>query len=590
MKHSRVIPLLGGAAIVAIWTLSGASAQGAITLTADTNRPEISTSALGQAVQFTFQASGMSAGQSLSLQLNIVNEHGSTIETRSIPVLANGSGAWQSTITAPDGQLGFYRVNAQLSNGVTLSPLGSRPAGALTYAVVPDPAQRVDYGEKNSFFGLQGGFGASWGQSAQQYLGARWTLDSSFNWSDNEPNYAGQWNGQVTPAPSQTWTTYSLPTLFMAPPWAVIPDTSIYCTGALTPAGETAWSNYCAKAANAFRTKYPNREQDIYQITWEPIQDWGFKGTDEQLLRIYQIAYGAIHTADPKAVVAGPTMGITAEGGWPGNYERETQSVTLFQKGLAKYLDAYTTHPYYAATPTASSPEAEQMVDRIRYIRSVVSQYGAAEGKTLPLFGTEQGYQDDGTPAGELKAARYLIRENLIMMGEGFRFNFGFYAVDASMDGGATIGRYGYYYSLVNGIPWGPNKVCPKPIVPAYAAQSLLLDGHRSGAALEDMGGTKWGYRFDAIDGSNSVFALWDYGAAPSSFTLCTGLGSVLVYDWMGNSQWMLTNNGALTLTLGEEPVYVMTPVVPEPSGCAFLLLAAGRIALRRRPATRTDA
>ncbi|MFA7174269.1 MAG: hypothetical protein WC340_12835 [Kiritimatiellia bacterium] len=35
-----------------------------------------------------------------------------------------------------------------------------------------------------------------------------------------------------------------------------------------------------------------------YQITVEPEISWGFKGTVDDLLRIYQIAYPALHEAD----------------------------------------------------------------------------------------------------------------------------------------------------------------------------------------------------------------------------------------------------------------------------------------------------
>jgi hypothetical protein len=518
----------------------------------------------------TFKAAGMSAGQSLNLQLSYVDESGRVLRTQTVPAMANSSGGWQTTIAAPADHLGYYRVNAQLSNGAQLSGSGTRGNGYLTYAVVPNPAQRVNYGEQKSFFGLQGGFGGSWRTAALQDLGVRWELDSAFGWSSNEPSYAGQWNGQTSPDSSGSWTTYKVPTLYLAPNWAVIPNTFAYNTGALTPEGETAWANYAAKAAQAFMAKYPDRQQDIYQITWEPVQDWGYKGTNAQLLKIYQIASQAIHAVDPKAVVAGPTMGIMEEGGWPGHYQRETQSVALFQQGLGNYVDAYAAHPYYPG-----NPEVEQMVDRVRYMKSVVAQYGKPN---MPLLGTEQGLADDGTPAGELGVARSAIRQNLIMMGEGFRFNFAFYATDYSFDSGTTVNRYGYFYNLDGGVPWAPSKVAPKPIVPAYAAMSLLLDGSTSAGAIEDMGGTRWGYRFNRPDGTQAM-ALWDYGENASSFTMDVGLDQVLTYDWMGNPQWMSTDNGMLTLTLSQEPTYV---VVPEPSMVCFVGVMVSAAMLRR--------
>src|SRR5690606_16338415 len=108
-------------------------------------------------------------------------------------------GAWQTKLTDfPHDRLGFYRVEAELSGaalsgggGVKLAKLGTRPAGYLTYAVVPDPAERKDFGETGSRFGMQGGFGP-WGNRSLALLGARWVLDGNFEWRRNEPERAGQ--------------------------------------------------------------------------------------------------------------------------------------------------------------------------------------------------------------------------------------------------------------------------------------------------------------------------------------------------------------------------------------------------------------
>lgn len=547
---------IGLLVILTLWTVDVGAA---VRLTAETSQPDLSTVALGEALALNFESTGLTPGQALSLELTFVNEQGATLATRALDVVANAQGRWQSTVQAPADHLGFYRVEARLSNGVQLEASGSRPVGALTYAVVPDPAQRVDYGEQ-SYFGMQGGFGRNWRESAMRYLGARWELDAGFEWRRNEPSYAGQWDGHAGSTPHDAWSTYRLPTLFIAPDWAVIPSTHVYNTGALTPQGEAAWADYVGKAVTAFQAKYPDRETNIYQVTWEPIRSWGFRGTPEQLMRIYEIAYDAIHAADPDAIVAGPTMGIHDEGAWPGHYDREEQSVKLFDMGLAQYIDAFTVHPYYANDFSAGGPEAEGMIDRVRYLKAIVEQAGAAAGKSLPMYGTEQGMADDGTPEGELRVARSLIRQNLIMMGEGFDLNFGFFAVDYSSNGGASVDRYGYFYNLDDGVPWGPSQGSPKPIVPAYAAQSLLLDGHEAAGAIEDMGGTRWGYRFQQVAASRTVQALWDYGNAPSTYSLYTGLDRVLAYDWMGNPRWLTGDDGYLTLNLGQEPVYLVTP------------------------------
>ena len=55
--------------------------------------------------------------------------------------------------------MGFWRVFVALSNGVTLPKEGvSQREGYITYSVVPDPNRRKLYGEKETFFGMNGVF------------------------------------------------------------------------------------------------------------------------------------------------------------------------------------------------------------------------------------------------------------------------------------------------------------------------------------------------------------------------------------------------------------------------------------------------
>jgi hypothetical protein len=542
-------------------------ALAAITLSGDTNLPDCSTFALGQNVSLNFVASGLSANQATQLNLTYQDQFGNTISSQTIPVTANSSGNWSTSgIAAPASTLGYYRVNATLSAGSTqLASLGSRRAGFISYAVVPDPASRQNFGESRSRFGLQGGYGGTTDTTIKRALGVRWVLDGYFGWSSREPSYAGQWNGSYTPSPGSSWQTYALPSLYHEPSWAAVSGTLIYNTGALTASAESAWANYCTKAATAFAQKYPNRSSNLYQITWEPIRSWGYLGTDEQLLKVYQIAYAAIHAADPKAVVAGPTMGLydgyAAGATFASGITNETQSVTLMQKGLGQYIDAFTIHPYYPGdfpgTVQGATAEARGQIDRIRYIKSAILQY---TGKNLPIYGTEQGVVDGATNTGELNAARAQIRQNLILLGEGLQYNFSFYAHDWLKDG--SLDTKGFYYNLVSGIPYSPAKVGPKPIVPAYAAMTSMLDGFDSTQAIEDLGGNKWGYKFFRNADARTVQAFFNFSGTAESASIWTGLDRVRAYDMMGNSQWLTTSNGTLSFSVSQDVIYLVTPPV----------------------------
>lgn len=513
-------------------------ARGA-TLAAQTSKPDYSTFAQGEKVELTFTAADLKpAATPLSLKLAVVDEHGTAIESKELPVTPDATGAWRGTFVAPSHHLGYYRVNASLSNGLPLQGSGSRPPGFLTYVVVPDPAQRKDYGDKGSRFGMQGGFGP-WGDEVLRLLGARWVLDGSLEWRKTEPNRAGEFEpAKVIKVDYKEplWDKYTLPTLYAAPQWAVKPETLAYMTGTLTPEGEKAWDAYCRKAAKAYIANNPERKEHIYQITWEPIRSWGFKGTDADLVRVYEIAYRALHEVDPAAVVAGPTRGI--------NNNDPQKHIPLFKAGLGKYLDAYTTHPYHNI-----NPERDGMIQDIRAMKDVLKTYAKPN---LPMMGTEQGWSTEENPDKDLEQARGLMRQNLITLGEGFQFNMAFYIADYRLSGQKG---YGYYYTLDGDVPFGPKQISPRPIAAAYAAQSWLLDGHDSAGAIEWLGDTAWGYVFDKP--GDTVLALWDYGTANREVSLPVGANTVQVYDWMGNSRAVTTQGGTLTLKLGPEPVYV---------------------------------
>ena len=165
------------------------------------------------------------------------------------------------------------------------------------------------------------------------------------------------------------------------PQWAVVPGTAPYMTGVLTPDGEKAWVDYCKLAVKEYARRNPDRQENIYQITWEPVYPWGFKGRNEDLIRIYELAYDVIHQADPKAIVAGPTNGVRG-------HEVDVQ-ITQLQMGLGKYMDMYSAHPYFPI-----EPEKAGLAREIRRMKAAIDQYSGR--KDMPMIGPRAGVQHRG--------------------------------------------------------------------------------------------------------------------------------------------------------------------------------------------------
>ncbi len=529
------------------------------TLTAETGSANNSTFVLGTNVQLTFSMTKMVPSQPNLLALNILDENGNTRAAVALPVTADSSGRASVIYNAPASKLGYYRVNAAMADGTTLSRLGTRPAGFITYAVVPDPNTRVDYGDAGSRFGLQGGFSAQQG-SVLAYLGVRYVLASVSSWHILESNYAGQFaaeraaalaKGQVYPAKNpvisntsyggKAWPTYSVPTVLGAglPSWAVDPSTigtSCKTFSALNPAGVSAYPNFVQTLATEVASDYSSQSNHYYQINWEPESPWCYGGTSQQLVQYYQLSYSAIHQADPKALVMGPTL-------FPSS---TSQLSSLFSAGLGSFVDAISMHPYVSWPPESNG--------LVTSLRTQMQMAAKSIGRSVPFVGTEHGFTS-GT-IGDLNHALGNVRSTIILLGEGFKFALGFYIADFWDNTPTDLNNtYGFYWNLNPNINFGTDKLGPKPTVPAYAAMSLFLDGTTSNGVLSNVNGTQIGYRFKR--NGTTILALWDYmGTSTVNLTTPVG-GNLQICDWMGNCNTQ-NSTGSLSVNVGAAPIYII--------------------------------
>ncbi len=535
--------------IAAAFTAPTPPAQAAPSLHGETSKPKMNVFVLGEPVELRFTIEGLAPNQAgITLKVDVTDVDHNIRAHADMAVKADATGKWSGTTAAPSDALGYYEVAAKTDTGLDLPAVESRPAGYMTYMVVVDPSKRVQPGE-DAFFGMQGGFTTAF--DARPYMGIHWVL-GGYTWREYEPDHAGQWAEKRQKdlqdpkfaqniADNRKLGILPLPCLYFAPKWAVDPATLQYCTGTLT--NPDAWANYCREVGKAFPQDYPWLRKHVYQITWEPVYPWGYKGTDEDLVRIYEIAHRALHEVDPKAVVVGPTgAGISAD--------QLAWNERLFKKGLGRYIDALSIHPYIG-----QPPEKYSLIEDCRTLKEMVRTY---VGRDLDLYGTEQGWATGQDKAKERPQAEWITRSNLIMLGEGFKANMAFYFTDYPGEPG-----YGMFHNLnMTKIPWGTDAVSPKPLAAAYSAMTMVLEGYRSAGPIEWLGQTVMGYAYEQIapaaDGTHPVtLALWDFGAAPHAVTVPAGEDQVEVIDWMGNGHKVATTRGSVQLTLSGAPTYV---------------------------------
>lgn len=516
-----------------------------IILNAETSRSDTSTYAIGEDVKLKFRVEGCEDNDKVVLNLKITDEFGNVVKKATLPVKGK-----DIIFSAPASKLGFYRVYATLSNGVTVSAIGSRPSGFISYCVVPDPASRKLYPPEKTRFGMQGGFTDV---NILPYLGIRFIL-GGYHWHYVEPDFSGQYKEKMRDfqvrfveknaeswhvgqgKQRHNWKTYRVPSVFNgAPKWAVVPGTKVYASGVLTPSGEKAWAEYCQAVGKDFAQQAKDDSVRFYQITWEPNFPWGYNGTDEQLIKIYEIAYTYLHKVDAAAFVLGANLtGAFTDSGIK-------QHEVLLKKGLGNFIDGFAVHAYEL------SPSRDTAL-QIRRFRAMVKR---CAGRDIPVYITEQGFATGEKVENELTQAHVLIWDNLMSLGEGIQFNMNFYITDYKR---AQEFGYGFYYNHDPKRGYGPPKSSPKPVAPAYAAMTFLLDGSSPIKPIEWLGDTAMGYAYEKDDGV--ILALWDF-KKERDIEIPVGKKSVTVYDWMGNSRNIDTDNGVLKVKISQQPIYV---------------------------------
>lgn len=542
-----------------------------VVLTGDTAEPRHSLFLADQEIVLNFRVHGLPRETDEVLEVRVSDIASQVVYERRVPLTVGrgefatigfktGGGAepseWLIALPIPYQRLGYYQAHARLSGGATLPSVGSRPGGYLTYAIILDPSQRRSFPARETFFGMIGAF-----ESA--LIGANWYVHNynTFTWKSFEPDNPEQFFERVAQFEAEEqrggWAAmphfegrhyynlagrsghlpqYSILYFGTPPYWAADNTTRTHLTATLTRDGEEQFRQFCLKLGRYMAEKRANEALHYYQVTDEPDIPWGYKGSIESLVRLYEIAYPALHSVDPQAVVAGPGINLGAH----------KQLEEMLRCGFGRYVDVLDFHPYMGGDVL---PEEFGLIDKIQTVKELVRRY---VGRELPMTGTESGHNAQGdTMDIWLRKAWADVQHNLILLGEGFWLNVAFHGGDQSRK--TNENTWGYFFNLDIERDYGIQKASPKPVVPAYATLSWLLEGHKSIGSLAWLGQGVVGYAYSR-DGAVTL-ALWS--RTPVEVKVPTGTERVQLYDWMGNVDERESPNGSLTLTTRRDPQYI---------------------------------
>ncbi|MCK6488148.1 MAG: hypothetical protein L6R48_07445 [Planctomycetes bacterium] len=300
--------------------------------------------------------------------------------------------------------------------------------------------------------------------------------------------------------------------------------------------------NYPPEAFHAFvrdsmavlRALTPHQEARLLEGLWEP--ELNLPGhlhvptyRAEDMVASYARFRAAVREADPSALVGGPTNGF----GGLHLFER------LCELGVLAHLDVLTLHPY-GHTP-------EDVIGGLGEYRAIMRRHG----RELPVRSTEAGFRSEERGVQQLgRHAAFLVRQNLVLKGEGVQSHLTFYPFDY-----ASEGSFGICFNLDPGLGFATRALAPKPAVPALAACArLLLDAEPVGH-LRAFGEDVHGYAF--ARGEDTVLALWTTRAQRRLRVPVGAARRVEVAGLMGHAAEVACPDGALLLALDGDPLYV---------------------------------
>lgn len=210
-----------------------------------------------------------------------------------------------------------------------------------------------------------------------------------------------------------------------------------------SPEARAAFARFAAAAVTHYRG-----QQILWEIWNEP--NGGFWQPKADVTEYGNLALAtaqAIKAADPGAtVLAAGTATIPLP-----FFE------SLFKRGLLRYIDAVSFHPYRGSSPETAAAEYVQ-------IRQLIARY--ANGKQMPLVSSEWGYNT--VDISEKTQAQYLARQWLTNIAEGIRVSIWYDWHDDGTDPKYTEHHFGTVH----------NDYTPKPAFLAAQALTHALAGY----------------------------------------------------------------------------------------------------------------
>ncbi len=236
-----------------------------------------------------------------------------------------------------------------------------------------------------------------------------------------------------------------------------------------------------------------------------------------------------------------------------------TAALDVMKDEGAYYFDAISVHQYCVDDKQPEIADIyvqnKSWVDHGKRLREIMTEYDISDKETII---SEFGYTAKGGITNEKEAAVAIVR--MLALGKSYGLYdkmFLYEAIDTGIDQNYTEHNYG----LVKCYESAETPYSAKPAYPAVANYNNLVGNATPILSIEPTAEAPESINlFEDSDG-NEVYMVWSINGDTSYTISDIPASSVKVYDMYGNAETKaVTSSGNLTITLTEEPQYIVVP------------------------------
>lgn len=294
-----------------------------------------------------------------------------------------------------------------------------------------------------------------------------------------------------------------------------------------TEEGRKAFAAFAETAASRYSGK-----KILWEIWNEPNLDhfWSPQPSVENYCSLVENTSSRIRKADPSGLVIAP-----ATSGIPLDWLEK-----CFKKGLLKWLDALTVHPYRHQPP-------ETVMEDYGNLRDLIKDY-APEDKKIPIISGEWGYSLinwDKSHLSEEQQGQYLARMFLVNLYEGIPISIWY---DWQDDGTDPNEREHHFGTMTHNLS-------PKPAYLVAKTLAHTLDGYSIIARLELESDEDLVLKLS--NGENEAVAFWTTGKE-HEVTLPIDAGKGTLFSMLGDEKAISWGGEGLKVATSQSPQYLI--------------------------------